>query len=269
MAGDLKVGSGQNSTGDSSALVGSAPKNASEADILKMQKLMQGSNDSSNNQSGALAQGGVQDGLANLKNLEPGASKIGANLGNLGESLGGQATAKGTMSDNSMSELSSIYSSLMSAWQNGTPTQFANQAGNQGQMGEGALTQAADDKSQLQDIANQVLERIQVSLPNATQGSEVRLSLGNALSQFAGTEIVLHRSADGSLAVEISCRNSEQVKKFASVKDEIKTSLEQLEDRPVAVTLGSAEDTDNAQDNFAQQYAAYSRSQTQHDGAYW
>lgn len=135
-------------------------------------------------------------------------------------------------------KLTDMFSDLMSSWQgNGVLQQ--NNAQNMGQnvAVNQAQTEGLIDREQMQQLANKVLDRIQVSIPQLNQTPEVRLTLGAALADLSGTQIILQREANGSLAVMISCQAPDQVKKLSTMAEEIKMGLEDLEDRYVEVKV--------------------------------
>lgn len=108
----------------------------------------------------------------------------------------------------------------------------AGNAGNVSNIGE---------HSSVQDLIDHMVERILVADPKFSQGSEVRLLLGTNTGSLQGSEIILHRNLEGMLAVEINCRNQNQFKKFVEIRNDLKTALEQHEDKECQLLINRPE----------------------------
>ncbi len=136
---------------------------------------------------------------------------------------------------NTANDLSSIFSSLISgqpASQNPGPTLDAPAA---------SAAASAGDPEQLQQMCDKLIDRILVSDPRYSQGSEVRITL-SAQSGFAGDEIVLRRDLQGMLAVQINCRRQDSFKKFVELRPLLTEGLQQYESRDIRVSIVSPDE---------------------------
>lgn len=129
-----------------------------------------------------------------------------------------------------MSDLGTIFSSLMSGSQ--SPT-----------SGQVSATLAPTDTNAVLDkaLSDGLVEKILVSDPKFSNTSEVRIILSQN-SVLSGTEIVLKRAADGLLAVEINARNSDQHQRIVGVRNEIIDSLEKHEKGYVKLVISNQEE---------------------------
>lgn len=143
-----------------------------------------------------------------------------------------------------MSELSSIFSSLFSP---GTGTQ-AGAAPAQTPVITQSSESAGVDRSALQQLADDLVDRILVSDPRYSQGSEIRLTL-SAGSGFPGTEIVLRRDLEGMLAVEINSRRQDHFKKFVELRPLLSEGLQQYENSEVRLIINNADEYSEAEEN--------------------
>ncbi len=119
-----------------------------------------------------------------------------------------------------VSDLSSIFSSLMSAQPN-TPQEISPAALNTAPEIQGS-------KTEIQQMIDTLVDKILVSDPNNTAGTKVMLQMSSD-SAFARTEIVLTRSNDGTLAVVINSGSQEQYRKLNESKEKLESSLQKLE----------------------------------------
>lgn len=171
------------------------------------------------------------------------------------EGRSGKASSQG----GSSSELSDLFSSLLSG--------MGGNAGNAGQQsaavmaGQEAVSSALP--SDLQQLTDELVDKILVSDPKYTAGSEVRLTLGQGSGSLNGTEIVLRRDLEGMLTVEIACRNQEQFKKFVAVRNDLVQALQQHETQEVRLYLADPADSDPsaAQDFAAAMTSPYHRQE--------
>ncbi|MBQ8707538.1 MAG: hypothetical protein IJ523_05575 [Succinivibrionaceae bacterium] len=151
------------------------------------------------------------------------------------ESFGGAIKTQAE-AQNRMTDLSSMFSSAMFA-------------GSQPQQTPEVATQpppAADvsaGRQEIQDLVSNLLDRILVSDPKTSAGSSVMMQMSSS-GQFAGTEIVLTRSNDGTLAVVINAGNQEQYRKLNEAKSKLENSLERLEKGSFTVTVKSPDSDD-------------------------
>ncbi len=134
-----------------------------------------------------------------------------------------KSEAKG-YSSSSQSELSALFSGLMSG-----QGQNLGQALDNSLLPKGESTATPLNSASLQELADTLVERILVSDPKFSSGSEVRLLLGQNTGALNGSEIILRRDLEGMLAVEINCRNRDQFKKFVEVRSTLTEALESHE----------------------------------------
>lgn len=146
-----------------------------------------------------------------------------------GFSQGGQGSA---------GDLSAIFSSLMS----GSPAQAQGNSDAAAQLQTGAAAQ-----TELQDLADSLVDKILVSDPKYSQGSEIRLTL-SAQSGLEGSEIVLRRDLQGLLAIEINCRRQEHFKKFVQLRPLLVDGLQRHESSEVRFILNDPEEENEAED---------------------
>lgn len=142
-------------------------------------------------------------------------------------------------------DLSSILSSLMSG-QSATTEQNPGEIKLQNQI----PTSNLDDGQKLQDLANSIVDKILVSDPATTKGSEVRLILSGNTGDLSGSEIVLRRDLEGMLAVEINCRNQTQFKKYVELRSSLVEALEKHEDKEVRFILNEDFSDQDEHDTF-------------------
>ena len=160
-------------------------------------------------------------------------------------------------------ELSSIFSSLMQS-PNQVPDTSSMLGTNLGPdqtllKGESVTNSTAPTgNTSLQELADNLVERILVSDPKFSGGSEVRLLLGQNTGPLSGSEIILRRDLEGMLAVEINCRNKDQVKKFVEIRGDLTEALESHEKSGVNLIINDMqEDLEAQSEGF---YHAFSRS---------
>ena len=94
-------------------------------------------------------------------------------------------------------------------------------------------------------LANELVEKILVSDPKYTSGSEVRLTLGQN-SGLSGTEIILRRDLDGLLSVVINAHNQDQFKKLVSVRNDLNRALEKHESSRLRLEINDPENNEEA-----------------------
>lgn len=136
----------------------------------------------------------------------------------------------------SQNDLSSIFSSLL------------NPALNQDKASSINIQQPQDNSIESQDLsklANELVEKILVSDPKYTSGSEVRLTLGQN-SGLSGTEIILRRDLDGLLSVVINAHNQDQFKKLVSVRNDLNRALEKHESSRLRLEINDPENNEEA-----------------------
>lgn len=147
--------------------------------------------------------------------------------------------------EENLNDLSSIFSSLMSG-QSAATGQNTGEIKTQNQI----PTSNLDDGQKLQDLANSIVDKILVSDPASTKGSEVRLILGGNTGDLTGSEIILRRDLEGMLAVEINCRNQTQFKKYVELRSSLVEALEKHEDKEVRFILNEDFSDQDEQDTF-------------------
>ncbi|WP_406040955.1 hypothetical protein [Succinimonas sp.] len=91
-------------------------------------------------------------------------------------------------------------------------------------------------REEIMKIADSLVERILVSDPQSTAGNQVMIRM-NAQSQLSGTEILLTRSNDGTLAVVINSANDNQYRKLNEARERLEASLKKLERGSFTVTV--------------------------------
>lgn len=147
----------------------------------------------------------------------------------------------------SQNELSSIFSSLMGAQGQAQPQ---GQGLNLSHSPDPALNKSESavslSNASLQELADSLVERILISDPKFSSGSEVRLLLGQNTGLLSGSEIILRRNLEGMLAVEISCHNKDQFKKFVEVRSELTEALERCEKNSVNLIISQAQEDQEA-----------------------
>ncbi len=173
-----------------------------------------------------------------------------------GGSASGQGADKGSGFEQKPSDLSSIFSGLMSGQLNQAPAQPLPGSA----AAQAAPLQGGDSiKSELQTLSDQLVDRILVSDPKYSQGSEVRLTLSAGSGILQDSEIVLRRDLQGLLAVEISCRNQEQFKKFVQLRPLLVEGLERSETQEVRFIINDPEalDEDESAPQSSEQFYGY------------
>lgn len=159
----------------------------------------------------------------------------------------------------SQSELSSLFSSLMgNQLQQPAPQMGQNPLmnGMNGQEAQLTGSTALHDTS-LQELTTTLVERILVSDPKYSSGSEVRLLLGQNTGPLNGSEIILRRDLEGMLAVEINCRNKEQFKKFVELRSDLTEALDRHEKSGVNLIINEAQPDAEAFDSTMQEQGRY------------
>lgn len=134
----------------------------------------------------------------------------------------------------SAEDLSSIFSSLMMGGQSAQPQ---NTAAITPDVQPGTIS----DQNALQDLADSLVDKILVSDPKYSQGSEIRLTL-SAQSGLEGSEIVLRRDLQGLLAVEINCRRQDHFKKFVQLRPLLVDGLQRHESSEIRFILNDPEE---------------------------
>ncbi|WP_274968671.1 hypothetical protein [Succinimonas amylolytica] len=153
-------------------------------------------------------------------------------------SEGGQRIISGSNSGDNQrqqtSELSDIFSAVFSGRSDIAPAGLRNEF-----QGPAPAPEAAPPPSsgeELMKIANALVDKILVSDPRSTAGSQVMITM-NSQSQLAGTEIVLTRSNDGTLAVVINSANDSQYRKINEAREKLELALKKLERGSFTVTV--------------------------------
>ncbi len=128
-----------------------------------------------------------------------------------------------------VSDLSSIFSSLMSAQPN-APQEPSPAALNT------TTAEIQSSKAEIQQMIDTLVDKILVSDPDNTAGSKIIMQMSSD-SAFARTEIVLTRSNDGTLAVVINSGSQEQYRKLNESKEKLESSLQKLEKGVLTITV--------------------------------
>ncbi|MBQ3682637.1 MAG: hypothetical protein II922_06100 [Succinimonas sp.] len=137
-----------------------------------------------------------------------------------------------------VSELSDIFSAA-----------FAGRTDAPAPQGSGAMEAApapaappsdAAAREEIMKIADTLVEKILVSDPQSTAGNQVMIKM-SAQSQLSGTEILLTRSNDGTLAVVINSANDNQYRKLNEARERLEASLKKLERGSFTVTVNPPE----------------------------
>ena len=95
-------------------------------------------------------------------------------------------------------------------------------------------------REEIMKIADTLVEKILVSDPQSTAGNQVMIRM-SAQSQLSGTEILLTRSNDGTLAVVINSANDNQYRKLNEARERLEASLKKLERGSFTVTVNPPE----------------------------
>ena len=95
-------------------------------------------------------------------------------------------------------------------------------------------------REEIMKIADTLVEKILVSDPQSTAGNQVMIKM-SAQSQLSGTEILLTRSNDGTLAVVINSANDNQYRKLNEARERLEASLKKLERGSFTVTVNPPE----------------------------
>ena len=95
-------------------------------------------------------------------------------------------------------------------------------------------------REEIMKIADTMVEKILVSDPQSTAGNQVMIKM-SAQSQLSGTEILLTRSNDGTLAVVINSANDNQYRKLNEARERLEASLKKLERGSFTVTVNPPE----------------------------
>ncbi len=142
-----------------------------------------------------------------------------------------------------ISELSDIFSSVFSGRSDiAPPAGLRNEAPGTAPAPETAPAPSSGEE--LMKIADSLVEKILVSDPRSTAGSQVMITM-NDRSQLSGTEIVLTRSNDGTLAVVINSANDSQYRKISEAREKLELALKKLERGSFTVTVNPP-DRENA-----------------------
>lgn len=155
-------------------------------------------------------------------------------------------TFKADKGAQNLNDLSSIFSSLMSG-QSATTGQNPGEILPQNQIPTSNLDEG---NSKLQELAQSIVDKIFVSDPASSKGSEVRLILGGNTGDLTGSEIILRRDIEGMLAVEINCRNQTQFKKYVELRSSLVEALEKHEDKEVRFILNENFSDQDKRDTF-------------------
>lgn len=91
-------------------------------------------------------------------------------------------------------------------------------------------------REEIMKLADTLVEKILVSDPQSTAGNQVMIKM-SAQSQLSGTEILLTRSNDGTLAVVINSANDNQYRKLNEARERLEASLKKLERGSFTVTV--------------------------------
>ncbi len=166
------------------------------------------------------------------------------NLRRLQEGLmSGSGNGSGAQTGNGgkegMSELSSIFSGLMSA-QGATAPAVQTAPAVEAQQGPAVLPDS--ELSKLQEMCSSMVERILVSDPSSTAGSRLIMQMSSS-SPLAGTEILMTRSNDGTLAVVINAGSKEQYRLLNDAREKLENRLERLEKGMFTVQITQPEDS--------------------------
>ena len=153
-------------------------------------------------------------------------------------SLLNTADDKSETADNT-SELSQIFSSLLN--------QSSNTASHSSHMaaadGVAPLTDA-NEIDKLNDLASTIVDRILVSDPKFSATSQVMLTLSHN-SAFANMDIMLERTLDGTLSVEIYTKSKEQTRDVVRIRQDITDALEKHESGLVRLTITQEQDSEH------------------------
>lgn len=95
-------------------------------------------------------------------------------------------------------------------------------------------------REEIMKIADTLVEKILVSDPQSSAGNQVMIKM-SAQSQLSGTEILLTRSNDGTLAVVINSANDNQYRKLNEARERLEASLKKLERGSFTVTVNPPE----------------------------
>lgn len=156
----------------------------------------------------------------------------------------GQALENG-LPQGSASELSSIFSALMSKQPDQAVTNPINASSN-------GPTNAALTEAQ-QQLSSGIVDRILVADSSLGQGSEVRLFLGASVAPLDGVEITLRRNLEGMLAVELNSQNHKQFQKLVELRPALVEALEEHEHSPVTIILNQQGDHSENERRFNEQ----------------
>ncbi len=170
----------------------------------------------------------------NLRRLQEG---LMSGSGNGNGSGSGAQTGNG--GKEGMSELSSIFSGLMSA-QEATAPAVQTAPAVEAQQGPAVLPDS--ELSKLQEMCSSMVERILVSDPSSTAGSRLIMQMSSS-SPLAGTEILMTRSNDGTLAVVINAGSKEQYRLLNDAREKLESRLERLEKGMFTVQITQPEDS--------------------------
>ena len=121
-----------------------------------------------------------------------------------------------------LNEISSIFSSLL-AHDEKKPAPAQNPI-----IDNNSMPLEIEDREKLNTLADKLIDKILVSDPKYNATSQVRFTLSDN-SAFANMEVVIKRSLDGSLAVEIYTKNKNQTKDVNNIHQDLVQSLEKHE----------------------------------------
>ena len=142
---------------------------------------------------------------------------------------------KGGQSSSTQSELSSLFSALMGSQTQNPASQMGHPPLMNGQEAPLSGSTSLHDSS-LQELTSTLVERILVSDPKYSSGSEVR---------------------EGMLAVEINCRNRDQFKKYVELRSDLTEALDRHEKSGVNLIINEAQPEAEAFDSPIQEQGRY------------
>ncbi len=163
---------------------------------------------------------------------------------------------KGGQPSSTQSELSSLFSALMGSQTQNPASQMGHPPLMNGQEAPLSGSTSLHDSS-LQELTSTLVERILVSDPKYSSGSEVRLLLGQNNGPLSGSEIILRRDLEGMLAVEINCRNRDQFKKYVELRSDLTEALDRHEKSGVNLIINEAQPEAEAFDSPIQEQGRY------------
>jgi type III secretion system needle length determinant len=138
-----------------------------------------------------------------------------------------------------VSELSDIFSAAF-AGRTDAPVSSQGSPAMEAAPAPAAPPSDAAAREEIMKIADTLVEKILVSDPQSTAGNQVMIKM-SAQSQLSGTEILLTRSNDGTLAVVINSANDNQYRKLNEARERLEASLKKLERGSFTVTVNPPE----------------------------